>query len=130
MCVCIEKGVKGNGDRKENKGGSPFEEETGEEVKNALQDEQGHESPKPTPKPKGDDDVKGPGTFRWEISFRVACSDIDIPLKGNRTRNYLTSCVPGWECQNFIVIIRSIIASKWLFLRIIRTWKKSSQFQL
>lgn len=56
-------GVKGNGDRKENKGGSPFEEETGEEVKNALQDEQGHESPKPTPKPKGDDDVKGPGTF-------------------------------------------------------------------
>ena len=64
LCVCIEKGVKGNGDRKENKGGSPFEEETGEEVKNALQDEQGHESPKPTPKPKGDDDVKGPGTFR------------------------------------------------------------------
>lgn len=56
-------GPKANGESKEGKGGSPFEEATGEEVQNALQDEQGHESPKPAPKQSGEDDM-APVSFR------------------------------------------------------------------
>lgn len=61
--VLSDKGPKANGESKASKGGSPFEEGTAEEVKNALQEEQGHESPKPAGKQNGEDD-KAPGTFR------------------------------------------------------------------
>ena len=58
-----DKGPKANGESKGSKGGSPFEEGTGEELKHALQDEQGHESPKPTPKQTVEED-KTTVTFR------------------------------------------------------------------
>ena len=63
-----DKGSKPNGESKGSKGGSPFEEGTGEEVKHALQDEQGHESPAPTTKQSTEDDI-APGTFRWGYGF-------------------------------------------------------------
>lgn len=61
--VLSDKGPKPNKESKGNKGGSPFEEGTGEELKHALQDEQEHESPKPTPKQSAEED-KASVTFR------------------------------------------------------------------
>ena len=61
--VLSDKGPKAKTEGKGSKGGSPFEEDTGEEIKKALQDEQGHESPKPVPKQIVEDD-KTAATFR------------------------------------------------------------------
>ena len=61
--VLSVKGPKAKNEGKGSKGGSPFEEDTGEEIKKALQDEQGHESPKPVPKQTVEDD-KAAATFR------------------------------------------------------------------
>ena len=61
--VLSDKGPKAKNEGKGSKGGSPFEEDTGEEIKKALQDEQGHESPKPVPKQTVEDD-KTVTTFR------------------------------------------------------------------
>ena len=61
--VLSDKGPKPKNEGKGSKGGSPFEEDTGEEIKKALQDEQGHESPKPVPKQTVEDD-KTATTFR------------------------------------------------------------------
>ena len=61
--VLSDKGPKAKNEGKGSKGGSPFEEDTGEEIKKVLQDEQGHESPKPVPKQTVEDD-KAAATFR------------------------------------------------------------------
>lgn len=79
--VLSDKGTKSNGESKGSKGGSPFEEGAGDEVKHALQEEQGHDSPTPTAKQSTEDD-KTSASFRYVNFFLQGPCAFDLMLRG------------------------------------------------